>query len=117
MSRAKTRFKCSQATEFHRQLEAKITEAKAKKDQLKARAQTAKVRARQRMLSIRGRNGSLATLTRAPPAQVSTKINDMLSKTSTSGALEAFDRMEDKIEKMEAEAEVPKSLPLPTGFN
>ena len=39
-------------------------------------------------------------------AQVSTKINDMLSKTSSSGALEAFDRMEDKIEKMEAEAEV-----------
>jgi phage shock protein A len=38
---------------------------------------------------------------------VSTKINDMLSKTSSSGALEAFDRMEDKIEKMEAEAEVP----------
>ena len=30
----------------------------------------------------------------------------MLSKTSSSGALEAFDRMEDKIEKMEAEAEV-----------
>jgi phage shock protein A len=37
--------------------------------------------------------------------QVSTKINDMLSKTSTSGALDAFNRMEDKIEKMEAEAE------------
>ncbi len=30
----------------------------------------------------------------------------MLSKTSSSGALEAFDRMENKIEKMEAEAEV-----------
>ena len=30
----------------------------------------------------------------------------MLSKTSSSGALEAFDRMEGKIEKMEAEAEV-----------
>ncbi len=29
----------------------------------------------------------------------------MLSKTSTSGALDAFNRMEDKIEKMEAEAE------------
>ncbi len=34
----------------------------------------------------------------------------MLSKTSTSGALDAFNRMEDKIEKMEAEAEVEPRL-------
>eukprot|EP00960_Hanusia_phi_P064264 765747-Hanusia_phi.AAC.2 len=52
------------------QLEQKISEAKAKKDQLKARAQTAKV---------------------------STKINDMMSRSSSTGALEAFNRMQDKV--------------------
>ena len=41
---------------------------------------------------------------------MATKINDMLSKTSTSGALEAFDRMQEKVEKMEAEAEVSHPL-------
>lgn len=61
------------------QLEQKISEAKSKKDQLKARAQTAKV---------------------------STKINDMLSKSTSTGALEAFDRMTEKVETMEAQAEV-----------
>lgn len=65
------------------QLEQKISEAKAKKDQLKARAQTAKV---------------------------STKINDMLSKSSSTGALEAFDRMTEKVETMEAQAEVSGEL-------
>eukprot|EP00286_Rhodomonas_abbreviata_P025832 CAMPEP_0181313812 /NCGR_PEP_ID=MMETSP1101-20121128/14459_1 /TAXON_ID=46948 /ORGANISM="Rhodomonas abbreviata, Strain Caron Lab Isolate" /LENGTH=300 /DNA_ID=CAMNT_0023420813 /DNA_START=46 /DNA_END=948 /DNA_ORIENTATION=+ len=64
-------------------LEQKISEAKAKKDQLKARAQTAKV---------------------------TTKINDMMSKTSSTGALEAFNRMEDKVETAEAEAEVAAEL-------
>jgi len=64
-------------------LEQKISEAKAKKDQLKARAQTAKV---------------------------STKINDMLSKTSSSGAMDAFDRMTEKVESMEAQAEVSAQL-------
>jgi len=65
------------------QLEQKISEAKAKKDQLKARAQTAKV---------------------------STKINDMLSKSTSKGALEAFDRMQEKVETMEAQAEVSAQL-------
>ncbi|EKX53821.1 hypothetical protein GUITHDRAFT_150304 [Guillardia theta CCMP2712] len=65
------------------QLEQKISEAKAKKDQLKARAQTAKV---------------------------STKINDMMSRSSSAGALEAFNRMQDKVERMEAEAEVAREL-------
>jgi len=65
------------------QLEAKITEAKAKKDQLKARAQTAKV---------------------------ATKISDILSKTTSSGALEAFERMQDKVEAMEAQAEIAGEL-------
>jgi len=65
------------------QLEQKISEAKMKKDQLKARAQTAKV---------------------------STKINDMMSKSSSTGALEAFNRMSDKVEQMEAEAEVAREL-------
>ena len=49
-------------------------------------------------------------------SQVSTKINDMLSKTSTSGALEAFDRMQEKVEKMEAEAEVISTLKATASF-
>ncbi|KAJ1485569.1 PspA/IM30 family-domain-containing protein [Baffinella frigidus] len=65
------------------QLEQKISQAKVQKDQLKARAQTAKV---------------------------STKINDMMSKTSSTGALDAFNRMSDKVEQMEAEAEVAAEL-------
>mmetsp|Transcript_29515 Transcript_29515/g.21333 ORF Transcript_29515/g.21333 Transcript_29515/m.21333 type:complete len:301 (-) Transcript_29515:90-992(-) len=64
-------------------LEQKIGEAKTKKDQLKARAQTAKV---------------------------TTKINDMMSKTSSTGALDAFNRMEEKVEKSEAEAEISAEL-------
>uniref|UniRef100_A0A6T8KYZ8 PspA/IM30 family protein n=1 Tax=Hemiselmis andersenii TaxID=464988 RepID=A0A6T8KYZ8_HEMAN len=64
-------------------LEAKISEAKSKKEQLKARAQTAKV---------------------------STKVNDMLSRTSKSGAMQAFEAMEDKVDKLEAEAEVSLEL-------
>jgi len=71
------------------QLEQKISEAKAKKDQLKARAQTAKV---------------------------STKINDMLSKSSSTGALDAFDRMTEKVETMEAQAEVSAQLSGDTGL-
>eukprot|EP00285_Hemiselmis_virescens_P005978 CAMPEP_0173390478 /NCGR_PEP_ID=MMETSP1356-20130122/14994_1 /TAXON_ID=77927 ORGANISM="Hemiselmis virescens, Strain PCC157" /NCGR_SAMPLE_ID=MMETSP1356 /ASSEMBLY_ACC=CAM_ASM_000847 /LENGTH=319 /DNA_ID=CAMNT_0014347879 /DNA_START=21 /DNA_END=980 /DNA_ORIENTATION=- len=66
-----------------KQLEAKIAEAKSKKEQLKARAQTAKV---------------------------STKVNDMLSRTSKSGAMQAFEAMEDKVDKLEAEAEVSLEL-------
>jgi len=65
------------------QLEQRISEAKSKKDQLKARAQTAKV---------------------------STKINDMLSKSSSTGALDAFDRMTEKVEVMESQAEVSAQL-------
>mmetsp|Transcript_18200 Transcript_18200/g.28243 ORF Transcript_18200/g.28243 Transcript_18200/m.28243 type:complete len:319 (+) Transcript_18200:54-1010(+) len=64
-------------------LEQKISEAKAKKDQLRARAQTAKM---------------------------STKINDMMSKSGTTGALDAFDKMTEKVEQMEAEAEVAGEL-------
>ncbi len=86
------------------QLEAKITEARAKKDQLKARAQTAKVYRLHIVISFLPGKSQLQKI------QVSTKINDMLSKTSTSGALDAFNRMEDKIEKMEAEAEVEPRL-------
>ena len=65
------------------ELEQKISDAKAKKDQLKARAQTAKT---------------------------STKINDMLSKSSSTGAMDAFNRMEEKVEQMEAQSEVSAAL-------
>ena len=65
------------------ELEQKISDAKAKKDQLKARAQTAKT---------------------------STKINDMLSKSSSTGAMDAFNRMEEKVEQMEAQSEVAAAL-------
>ena len=54
-------------------------------------------------------NPKLQTLN-PKPAQVSTKVNDMLSKTSKSGALKAFEAMEEKVDKLEAEAEVSLEL-------
>jgi len=64
-------------------LEAKMTEAKSKKDQIIARARTAKA---------------------------STKVNDMLAGVGSSSSVAAFDRMKDKVEQMEAEADVSKQL-------
>lgn len=65
------------------QLENKISEAKAKKDQYIARARTAKT---------------------------SAKVNDMLGNVSTSGSLEAFERMKSKVEELETKADVAREL-------
>lgn len=67
------------------QLEMKISEAKAKKDQYVARARTAKT---------------------------SAKVNDMLSNVATSGGLEAFERMKTKVEELEVKADVSRDLSL-----
>jgi phage shock protein A len=61
-----------------RLLEGKMAEAKSKKDTLKARAASAKT---------------------------NKAVSDMVSGMSTSSALGAFDRMEEKVLGMEAEAE------------
>ncbi|KAI0566539.1 vesicle-inducing protein [Gracilaria domingensis] len=67
------------------QLESKISEARAKKDQYVARARTAKT---------------------------SQKVNDMLGNVSTSGGLEAFERMKAKVEELEVKADVSRELSL-----
>merc|ERR1719399_1878998 len=69
--------------ESMKQLEAKMAEAKAKKDQIIARARTAKA---------------------------ATKVNDMLAGVGSSSSTAAFDRMADKVEQLEAEADVAKQL-------
>eukprot|EP00270_Netrium_digitus_P017649 TRINITY_DN652_c0_g1_i1.p1 TRINITY_DN652_c0_g1~~TRINITY_DN652_c0_g1_i1.p1 ORF type:complete len:354 (-),score=136.68 TRINITY_DN652_c0_g1_i1:156-1217(-) len=61
-----------------RLLEEKISEAKAKKETLKARAQSAKT---------------------------SQKVNEMLGNMNTSSALTAFDKMEEKVIALEAQSE------------
>lgn len=60
------------------QLENKLTEAKSKKDTLKARAQSAKA---------------------------SKQVNEMVGSLSTSNAVSAFEKMEEKVINMEAESE------------
>lgn len=67
------------------ELESKISEAKSKKDQYVARARTAKT---------------------------SAKVNDMLSNVSTSGGLDAFERMKSKVEELEVKADVSRELSL-----
>jgi len=64
-------------------LEAKIMEAKSKKDQMIARARTAASTA---------------------------KVNDMLSGVGGSSGMEAFSRMEEKVEALEATAEVSAEM-------
>ncbi|KAJ7561901.1 hypothetical protein O6H91_03G046700 [Diphasiastrum complanatum] len=66
-----------------RLLESKIQEAKSKKDTLKARAQSAKT------------------------AQ---KVNEMLGNINTSSALAAFEKMEEKVTALEAEADALNEL-------
>ncbi|CAM6097140.1 unnamed protein product [Calypogeia fissa] len=66
-----------------RLLEGKIQEAKSKKDTLKARAQSAKT---------------------------SQKVNEMLGNIKTSSALAAFDKMEEKVTALEAEADALNQL-------
>ncbi|PWZ30493.1 putative membrane-associated protein, chloroplastic [Zea mays] len=61
-----------------RLLESKISEAKQKKDTLKARAQSAKT---------------------------ATKVSEMLGNVNTSSALSAFEKMEEKVMAMESQAE------------
>lgn len=65
------------------QLEAKISEAKSKKDQMIARARTAKT---------------------------SEKVNDMLSSVSGTSSMDAFERMKEKVEMLESKAEVAGQL-------
>ncbi|KAI5054320.1 hypothetical protein GOP47_0030787, partial [Adiantum capillus-veneris] len=64
-------------------LESKIQEAKSKKDTLKARAQSAKT---------------------------SQKVNEMLETIKTSSALAAFEKMEEKVNALEAEADALNQL-------
>lgn len=59
-------------------LEQKLTEAKSKKDTLKARAKS---------------------------AQTSRQINDMIQGLNTSNAMTAFERMEEKVMSLEAESD------------
>jgi len=66
-----------------KELEAKMADAKAKKDQIIARARTAKA---------------------------ATKVNDMLSGVGSSSSVAAFDRMKEKVEQMESEADVAREL-------
>eukprot|EP00240_Pyramimonas_obovata_P006120 CAMPEP_0118930438 /NCGR_PEP_ID=MMETSP1169-20130426/7126_1 /TAXON_ID=36882 /ORGANISM="Pyramimonas obovata, Strain CCMP722" /LENGTH=312 /DNA_ID=CAMNT_0006872797 /DNA_START=132 /DNA_END=1070 /DNA_ORIENTATION=+ len=66
-----------------RMLEQKIQEAKSKKDTLKARAQSAKT---------------------------SKQVQEMVGGLSSSNAMAAFDRMEEKVMKMEAEADATAYL-------
>merc|ERR1712154_461651 len=64
-------------------LESKILESKAKKDQMVARART---------------------------AQSTQKVNDMLSGITGKTSMDAFSRMEEKVEALEAAAEVSAEM-------
>jgi len=70
------------------ELESKITEAKATKDQYIARARTAKT---------------------------ATKVNDMLSSVTGSTSMDAFEKMKEKVEMLETQAEVSGQLAAGTG--
>lgn len=67
------------------ELENKISEARSKKDQFVARARTAKT---------------------------SAKVNEMLGSVGTSGSLEAFERMQAKVEELEVKADVTRDLAI-----
>jgi phage shock protein A len=69
-----------------RLLETKMAEARSKKDTLKARAASAKT---------------------------SKRVNEMVGSLSTSSALSAFDRMEEKVLAMESEADAVAQLTAP----
>jgi phage shock protein A len=47
---------------------------------------------------------------RARSAQATQQINDLLSTTNTGGAMDAFNRMEDKVVQLEAQAEVAAEM-------
>merc|ERR1711918_4208 len=65
------------------QLEAKIMEAKSKKDQMVARARTAKT---------------------------TQQVNDMLSNMTGNTSMDAFDKMTEKVEMLESKAEIAGQL-------
>lgn len=69
-------------------LEAKILESKSKKEQMVARART---------------------------AQSTQKVNDMLSGVTGSTSMDAFQRMEEKVEALEAAAEVSAEMGAASG--
>lgn len=69
-------------------LESKITEARSMKDQYIARARTAKT---------------------------ATKVNDMLSSVSGTTSMDAFERMKEKVEMLETQAEVSGQLQFGAG--
>ena len=69
-------------------LESKISEARSMKDQYIARARTAKT---------------------------ATKVNDMLSNVGGSNSMEAFERMKEKVEMLETQAEVSGQLQFGAG--
>merc|ERR1719240_1655444 len=73
--------------ESMRELESKMSEAKAKKDQIIARARTAKA---------------------------ATKVNDMIAGVGSGNSMAAFDRMSEKVEQLEATADVSKQLAAST---
>ena len=70
-------------------LESKLTEAKSKKDTLKARAKS---------------------------AQTSRQINDMIQGLNTSNAMTAFDRMEEKVMSLEAESDATLQVRIPLAW-
>mmetsp|Transcript_7323 Transcript_7323/g.13069 ORF Transcript_7323/g.13069 Transcript_7323/m.13069 type:complete len:300 (+) Transcript_7323:103-1002(+) len=67
------------------EIESKISEAQAQKDELIARART---------------------------AQTTTKVNDMLNNVGTSSGLAAFEKMREKVEALEAQSEVSAQMAL-----
>jgi phage shock protein A len=69
------------------QLESKIVEAKRQKESFIARARTAKT-----------------------TVQVNDMLNNIVGSSTGSNAMEAFERMKEKVEKLEAEAEVSSEL-------
>merc|ERR1711865_1071917 len=64
-------------------LEKKILESKAKKDQMVARART---------------------------AQSTQKVNDMITGVTGKTSMDAFNRMEEKVEQLEAQAEISAEM-------
>ena len=54
----------------------------------------------------------MASLARARTAKAATKVNDMLAGVGTSSSMAAFDKMADKVEQLEATADVSKQLAM-----
>ena len=72
---------------LHRMLEQKLTEAKSKKNTLKARAKS---------------------------AQTTRQINDMIQGLNLNNSMAAFERMEEKVMALESESEATLQVKLPT---